>query len=454
MKTHPILLLAVVCLLTPAAQAMFMRPQPVPVERLLKNAEAYLAAHKDDADARYTVARIHYLAFAGNSAAVPAFTPGNDALKPDLPPNWMLGSGGSADLERAAQRLALEDIGERDLNNLPADKKAAFTAAAQKRFAELGAKLGEKERIAHATAALTRFRDLVKKEPGNALYQLGLASLLEQIADWKDTAKPAGLTADLKVVECAQACDAYLAAYRVAYAADSQLRSQPISGLVSLLSYEAGNAYVRLAGKEPKPTAQLTAALAEVQAGLGTIQRIPRNKAVTPIIFALRQLAGADELLAPETLVEFDLRGYGLAERWPWVRPDTALLVWDPTRSGEITSGQQLFGGYTFQIFRANGYDALAALDDNGDGTLTGAELVGIRAWFDGNGDGVSAPSEVRDLAELGITGISVRATGPEGPHLKSEAGLIFSDGRTLPTWDWMAEPAQRRAYPSRGESP
>lgn len=74
--------------------------------------------------------------------------------------------------------------------------------------------LEKKELVAHATAALTGFRDLLKKEPANSLYQLGLASLLEQISEWKDRDKPVGLPAALKAVERAQARDAYLAAYR------------------------------------------------------------------------------------------------------------------------------------------------------------------------------------------------------------------------------------------------
>jgi len=118
-------------------------------------------------------------------------------------------------------------------------------------------------------------------------------------------------------------------------------------------------------------------------------------------------------------------------------------LVWDPARRGDIISGQQLFGAYSFQIFRETGYDALAALDDDGNGVLEGQEMAGIRAWFDSNGDAVSSAGEVRDLSELGIVGIKVRATGTEGPHPTCEKGLTLRDGTTLPTWDWMALPVK-----------
>jgi hypothetical protein len=133
--------------------------------------------------------------------------------------------------------------------------------------------------------------------------------------------------------------------------------------------------------------------------------------------------------------------GHGPRRRWPWIRPKTGLLVWDCEGRGEIASARQLFGSYTFQVFRATGYDALAALDDDGDGVLRGAELRGIRVWFDTNSDGRSEPSEVHDLAALGIEAISVRSTGFDGIHPMCSQGIILSDGRTLPTWDWMVSP-------------
>jgi hypothetical protein len=452
MKFRPFFFLALAAVLASPAMARFMSPRAMPVERLLKNAETYLAAHPDSAEAHYLVARIRYLAFAQGGTTIPATSEADADGKPVIPADGMLAMFGHdpASARRdEAQRLALQDVGGTAATGVPEGRQDAFDAAMAKRLDELTRAgwrppggLSEKELAAHAAGALTEFRAALKLDAKNALYVLGLASLTEQVADWTAAKKPAGLPADLAALDHAKARDAYLEAFRLGYATEGALGRQPLTGLRGLVSHEAGNAFVRLAAREARPAAAITTALAEVQAGLKKLSAIPRG-AMTPIVFALRPVAGVDELLAPETIVDFDLRGYGPAERWTWVRPDTALLVWDPTHSGEITSGQQLFGGYTFQIFRANGYDALAALDDNGDGVLSGPELAGIRAWFDENSDGASAPDEVRDLAELGIVGLAVRATGQEGPHPKSEAGLILSDGRRLPTWDWMAEPAR-----------
>ena len=398
MKIHLAIASTIAALITPLS-AMFMMPEPMPVGRLLKNAETHLAAHPDSSEAKYILARIHYLAFARCSDTVPAFAVADDEALPRLAPNWMVDGKRSEDLDEA-------------------------------------------KLTAHATAALAGFRELVKKDPGNALYQLGLASLLEQITEWKGRAKPAELPEELKAATLEQARAAYLAAFRAGFGKDSKLEHKPISGLGSLVSHEAGKAFVRLAtSKEEKLDAELTNSLKEVTEGLGKLDAIPDSGAVTPMIFSMQAVAGVDELLAPENIVGFDLRGYGPAQRTPWIRPNAALLVWDPARRGEITSGQQLFGGYTFRIFRETGYDALAALDDDANGVLEGKELHGIRAWFDSNSDATSTTSEVRDLSALGIVGIRVKSDGHDGPHPTCGNGLILRDGTTLPTWDWMAQP-------------
>jgi len=74
------------------------------------------------------------------------------------------------------------------------------------------------------------------------------------------------------------------------------------------------------------------------------------------------------------------------------------LLVWNPSRSGNIKCRAQLFGGYTWELFWKNGYEPLAVLDQNKDGSLRGSELAGLAAWNDRNSNGVSDPGEVVPL--------------------------------------------------------
>ncbi len=379
---------------------MFAQPQMVPVERLLKNAETHLAANPESDEARYILARIHYLAFARSSESVPAFREADREGKPAIAPNWMIGKERSDELD--VIKLA-----------------------------------------AHANNALVGFRELIKKNPEDGLYQLGLASLLEQIAEWKERAKPAELSEALKEVTFDQARDAYLTAFRASLGKDARLKHKPISGFESLVSYEAGNAFTRLASLPADASPDLRDALKEVKDGLAKIEAIPDTGAITPMIFSMNRVKSIDELLAPDVSVDIDIRGYGSKRKTTWIQSDTALLVWDPEKQGKITSGRQLFGGYSFQIFRNTGYEALAALDDDGNAVLEGEELNGIRAWFDTDSNGISSNTEVCDLAPLGIVGIKVSPNGQEGEHPVCDDGLLLKDGKTLPTWDWMAKPAE-----------
>ena len=152
---------------------------------------------------------------------------------------------------------------------------------------------------------------------------------------------------------------------------------------------------------------------------------------------------GVDELLAPDHIVKFDLDGDGAAERWPWLQPTTALLVWDPAGKGKITSGRQLFGSATWWMLFNDGYQALASLDDTGDGLITDGELDGIAAWFDKDSDGVSDEGEVVSLGQLGIRALSVNSDGSDKGMLTCSNGVMLEDGTTLPSYDWVTTPAE-----------
>jgi len=102
---------------------------------------------------------------------------------------------------------------------------------------------------------------------------------------------------------------------------------------------------------------------------------------------------------------------------YEWKASDKApLLVYDPEHRGVITSAHQLFGNWSFGGKRhaalarsaaaapwANGFEALATLDRNGDNELSGEELAPLALWCDGNRDGVSQQGEGKPVAELAI---------------------------------------------------
>lgn len=101
-------------------------------------------------------------------------------------------------------------------------------------------------------------------------------------------------------------------------------------------------------------------------------------------------------------------------------------------------------------MFR-DGYEALDALDDNRDRRLVGDELAGLAVWFDRDGDGVSCSDEVVSVQALRINAISTQATRRAGREPMCDSGVEFHDGRVLPTYDWVAEPAPRSASEQRG---
>ncbi|MDR2338120.1 MAG: hypothetical protein LBE20_05685 [Deltaproteobacteria bacterium] len=70
----------------------------------------------------------------------------------------------------------------------------------------------------------------------------------------------------------------------------------------------------------------------------------------------------------------------------------------------KVTSVEQLFGQYTFGKNWLDGFSALASLDKNQDGEVSGKELDNLYLWFDNNQNGVSEEGEVKDLKKAGVT--------------------------------------------------
>jgi hypothetical protein len=96
---------------------------------------------------------------------------------------------------------------------------------------------------------------------------------------------------------------------------------------------------------------------------------------------------------------------------WPSAR--TPWLALDRDRNRAIDDGSELFGSMTVVSGgRArNGFEALRALDTDGDGLITArdrdfAELV---LWADADGDRRSAAGELTSVAAAGIVSIDLR---------------------------------------------
>jgi hypothetical protein len=124
----------------------------------------------------------------------------------------------------------------------------------------------------------------------------------------------------------------------------------------------------------------------------------------------------------------------------------TPLLVHDPERTGEITRPEQLFGNYAFGKKWANGYEALATLDKNGDGKVSGDELASLGVWFDMNQNGISEAGEVRYFDKLPIDALYyevTRVSDSQPVYYYAERGfdVKLQDGTiiTRPSVDWTS---------------
>lgn len=133
------------------------------------------------------------------------------------------------------------------------------------------------------------------------------------------------------------------------------------------------------------------------------------------------------ELTSSNQAVLFDHNADTLKTGTQWVRSDDGMLVRDLNGNGAIDSGRELFGDQTRLSngqTAANGFAALAPLDNDADGLITSADAAyaELHVWRDLNQDGVSQEGELQALASLGITGI----------HLNANAQGISSFTRTV----------------------
>jgi hypothetical protein len=93
------------------------------------------------------------------------------------------------------------------------------------------------------------------------------------------------------------------------------------------------------------------------------------------------------------------------------------MLAMDLNGNGLIDDGTELFtpdfAGGSF----ATGGEALASLDDNGDGVIDAgdAAFAGLLVWRDGDADGVTDAGELVSLADAGITAIDLPSSPGDG---------------------------------------
>ncbi len=443
-----ILLVAVVSLLS--VPCLAIRPQfplswYVPFDRLITNTEAFIRDHPNDPQGYYTLARMHYFTFVNRLELIPTLDP--DGFSPDnVAPDWQVSDLLFRLRSDHAEQLVLEAWGYATASAIPKDRQSAFQQAVWDKTRELEKQgwkpdyLETDKVLAHAAAAVDNFERALDLDPENGLFYLGLASLYDDYLFYTADANITSHPRQLASITVPMIRVTYYLAYRFSIEEERDWKVHPLWTHRQLTSYEAGTAYLRLAQKEPRIVD--TNALAEIQTDVARLEKLP--VAITPIIFSVQTHGSVLDLLDPKTHVSFDLDGTGRKAQWPWLKPSTGLLVWDPQTKGEITSGRQLFGTATWWLLFPNGYAALDALDDNRDGALSGSELRGIGVWFDKNANGRSDPGEVQPVTDFGVQAIRTRSTGSDHGMPMNAQGIVLKNGTVVPTYDWVVAPVPR----------
>jgi hypothetical protein len=392
------------------AQSMFMplETKTVPIDRVLKNFERRYATNHNDVEAVYHLARIHSMAYATHSQIVNMDTNRNE-------PFYYYGGDSGIPEELVPAR------------NLQVNAEA----------------------MSHLTNAILFYQQA---------RQLVDQGKLEETNRWLE------LPIDVGLAWCLEANGQHtnaIIAYRQALQRAWDIEIEPLPTVKERLnwSWDQIRAFKNPLSRPPgrghigpgicysEEIIHNLLPLLDSRHDAGEIAQLQLDqkkinamgRAITPILMSLQPNLPFEQLVNPNFAVPFDLDGSGLRRPWGWITPRAAWLVFDPQQKGQITSGLQMFGSVTFWIFWRNGYDALSALDDNGDGRLTGDELRGLALWQDRNGDGICDPGEVRPVADWGITAIECGGHTNQTGVLCNPRGVRLRDGTTRATYDWIA---------------
>lgn len=267
---------------------------------------------------------------------------------------------------------------------------------------------GHQERArADLARAVQKYSEVVRLAPNNFIARLGHAWTLEQSND------NAGAIAEYrKAVELAWPIDSKESGFF-----NNPVTAEAAARLLALL--------------DPTKDAREIESLRQKVTEIGKKSRL-----ITPISIPL--MPADRPPLDPSARVLFDADGSGILKRWTWIEKDAGWLVYDADGAGEVTSALDWFGSVTFWLFWPNGYEALRALDDNGDGELRGAELRKLAIWRDRNQNGVSEKGEVSPLAAHGIAALSCAYQLGDGVDVAaySARGVVLGDGTTRPSYD------------------
>lgn len=373
-------LLGTVCLLSMAftSHAHFFIPEleEVPTDRLLTNLTQRAKEDPKDVQMVYALARVHAMAYAKAQST------------------FKVARKGSSPFENDPRKEGLPYFGPQDRGFLPRETAAPTNTAAR----------------SHLDFAIRYYSQALEIQPDHLPSEVGLGWCQDQAGKKKEA----------------------IQTYRKAL--DQAWRDEKKSGHIFQSSIAGEICDYLLPLMDPKADAAEIKRVTQIKQ---EAQRLPRS--ITPLIVPLEDGLSLDQLVDLQGAVPFDLDGSGVVQKWQWPTPQVGWLAYDPSGAGDVRSGLQLFGAVTFWIFWENGYEALASLDNDQDGFLRGAELEGLVIWRDTNSNGVSEPGEVQPLSYYGITGLACGCQRHQTGIPYNPAGVVFEDGHTRPTFDWVS---------------
>lgn len=407
------IILSVLLTLTLAAPALAIfamvpadRVDEIPLERLLKNLEENAQKLEPAAQAR-AIGRVHLLAYLRRVGTLPVY---RDAA------NGNIAEGTIGD----CAELDAQTMGKGTRENFPEAKpgercEARTYSLGPKREIPENAYTGRRGLDPHLAAAMKAYKRARNLERTNLRTRLALAFVYDRAGRWNKARKELRFVMQqgLKQIPAPQNPGEM--------GADWETHT-----VVS----EGAEHFARIAkrGSDKRLLARVKQRLEEAQPA----------RYVTPIVVPLKHDAAFEDLTDLASPVAFDFLGQGRMMQAGWLTADAAWLVWDPKAKGRVESGFQLFGSVTWIASWDNGYNALGALDDNGDGFIAGNELEGLALWHDRNANGISDEGEVKPVASHKIAALKYNHTRVSNGLWIATEGVLFENEGWRPTYDWV----------------